>query len=186
MKELVPGLPTEGFQLDAKDAGKIISQKKIWSALGPNAITNFWWKKAHALQEGMARSFQATVHQPEFPLWFTGGKTKSGEFKSENHRPITCLNTQYRWYTCCLLGQANRHLKDHRLMQSDQRGAKEKCGGSIDNLLIDRMVLQDAQRGRRNLSMAWVDVAKAYDSADHHHWLIDMLTYTDFHYGTAR
>ena len=59
-------------------------------------------------------------------------------------------------------------------MQGDQRGAKEKCSGTFDNLLIDQMVLQDAQQRRRNLSMAWVDVAKAYDSVDHH-WLIDMF-----------
>ena len=39
-------------------------------------------------------------------------------------------------------------------MQGDQRGATEKCSGTVDNLLIDRMVLQDAQRGRRNL--AWL------------------------------
>ena len=65
-------------------------------------------------------------------------------------------------------------LKEHGLMQGDQRGAKEKCSGSIDNLLIDRMVLQDAQRGRRSLSMAWVGVAKAYDSLEHH-WLIDIF-----------
>ena len=29
------------------------------------------------------------------------------------------------------------------------------------------MVCQDAERGKRNLSMAWVDVAKAYDSVGH-------------------
>ena len=37
----------------------------------------------------------------------------------------------------------------------------------VDNLLIDRMVCEDAQRGKRNLSMAWIDVAKAYDFFDH-------------------
>ena len=56
----------------------------------------------------------------------------------------------------------------------DQRGAKEKCSDTVDILLMDRMVLQDTQGGRWNLSMAWVDVAKAYDSVDHH-WLIDMF-----------
>ena len=127
--ELVPELPTEGFQLDTKDAGKIISKKKNWSATGPDSITNFWWKKAHVLHEGVARSFQATVHQPEFPLWFTAGKTnlirRPGEPKSETNMPITCLNRQYKWYTSCLLGQANRHVKEHGLVQGDQRGAKE-------------------------------------------------------------
>ena len=34
---------------------------------------------------------------------------------------------------------------------------------------------EDAQRRKRNLSMAWIDVAKAYDSVDHG-WLSEMFT----------
>ena len=37
------------------------------------------------------------------------------------------------------------------------------------------MVCEDAQRGKRNLSVAWIDVAKAYDSVDHG-WLSEMFT----------
>ena len=60
-------------------------------------------------------------------------------------------------------------------MQGEQRGAKGHCSGTIDNLLIDCMVCQDSQRGRRNLSMAWIDVKKAYDSLDHR-WLEQMFS----------
>ena len=34
--------------------------------------------------------------------------------------------------------------------------SKKGCGGTIDNLLIDRMVTQHCHRGRRNLSMGWI------------------------------
>ena len=37
------------------------------------------------------------------------------------------------------------------------------------------MVCEDAQKGKRNLSMAWIDVAKAYESADHG-WLSEKFT----------
>ena len=37
------------------------------------------------------------------------------------------------------------------------------------------MVCEDAQRGKRNLSMVWIDVAKAYDSVDRG-WLSEMFT----------
>ena len=60
-------------------------------------------------------------------------------------------------------------------MQGDQRGAKEGCCGTGDNLLIDKTVCQDSQRGKRNVSMAWVNVRKAYDSVDHG-WLREMFT----------
>ena len=44
---------------------------------------------------------------------------------------------------------------------------------------IDQMVTQDCHRGRRNLSMAWVDVTKAYDSVDHE-WLSEMMSINRF------
>ena len=41
------------------------------------------------------------------------------------------------------------------------------CSGTIDNLLIKKMVTQDCHRGRSNMSMAWIDVKGAFDSVDH-------------------
>ena len=49
----------------------------------------------------------------------------------------------------------------------------DKCSGTVDNLLIDRMVCQDNLRGKLNLSMAWVDVRKAFDTINHR-WLGEM------------
>ena len=48
----------------------------------------------------------------------------------------------------------NDYLTEYNLMESQQRGAKSECSGTMDNLLIDRMVLQDCVRGGRNISMA--------------------------------
>ena len=48
-----------------------------------------------------------------------------------------------------------------------------RCFGTMDNLLIDRAVMLVCHRGKRNLSMAWIDVRKAYDSV-HHDWLCAM------------
>ena len=59
-------------------------------------------------------------------------------------------------------------------MEREQRGAREKCSGTFDNLLIDRMVCQDSQWGKRNLSMALVDVRKAFGMVDDR-WLGEMF-----------
>ena len=66
------------------------------------------------------------------------------------------------------------HLKEFDLMEGQQRGARAGCSGTTDSLLIDRMVTLDCHRGKRNLSMAWVDVRKAYDSVDHT-WLAKVM-----------
>ena len=90
MEEAVPELPTGQFELDAKEAGRIINKKRKWSAPGPDRIANYWWKRARALHDGVAASFQATAAQDDhkFPLWFAGGKTslipKPGSFQSDD------------------------------------------------------------------------------------------------------
>ena len=159
----------------------MINGKRNWSAPGPDRIVNFWWKKATSLHKEIDTCFQATaqLEDLQFPLWFSEGKTtlipKPGEFRSDNQRPITCLNNLYKWYTSCLLAQANQHIETYGSIQREQRGARGNCSGTVENLLIDRMVCEDAQRGKRNFSMAWLDVTKAYDSVDHG-WLSEMFT----------
>ena len=64
-------------------------------------------------------------------------------------------------------------------MEREQRGAREKCSATFDNLLIVQMVCQDSQWGKRNLSMAWVDVRKAFDVVDHI-WLGEMFELHQF------
>ena len=45
---------------------------------------------------------------------------------------------------------------------------------------------EDAQRGKGNLSMAWIDVAKAYDSVDHMVGYLKCSPYTDSPYCLLR
>ena len=179
---LVP--PADLFQLSTEASTKVIKQKRNWSAPGPDRLANFWWKKATCLHQGIATCFAAIGNGEEnYPHWFTGGKTtlipKPGEFISENQRPITCLNTLYKWFTSCLLKPINQNLDRHRLMETEQRGVKSKCSGTTDNLLIDRMVCQDSHNAHKNLSMAWIDVRKAFDSVSHE-WLQEIMSLHKF------
>lgn len=58
-------------------------------------------------------------------------------------------------------------MDKYQLMEKSQRGAKAKCRGTTDNLMIDRRVTLDCHRNKRNLRVAWIDVRKAYDCVDH-------------------
>ena len=110
--------------------------------------------------------------------WYVRGITvlleKLGEWLANNTRPITCTNNIYKWFSSVLLYLFNDHIKRHNLMQMDQRGAKSECSGTLQNLLIDNMVFNDAHDHKRNLSCGWVDVSKAYDSISHK-WMEKML-----------
>ena len=89
MEDIVPNLTKEEFKVNSCDAGKIISGKRNWSAPGSDRITTFWWKKACVLHDGVAKSFQATVHQAQFPLRFSGVRTtpipKPGDLRKKTN-----------------------------------------------------------------------------------------------------
>ena len=183
-EKLVPVPRQDSFQLNKTKCAEAIKKKRNWSAPGPDRIANYWWKRAVTLHEGTAASFNTILTgEVGYPSWFTGGKTnlipKPGELSSQNQRPITCLNTQYKWFTTCLLSPMDEHLETHNLLEEEQRGARTKCSGTMDNLMIDRMVCRDSRNGSRNLSMAWIDVRKAFDSVSHA-WLQEMMTMHKF------
>ena len=156
--------------MDPADAAKVLAKKENWSAPGSDRLANFWWKRAESLHGGVATAFEAISSiDGKYPLWFSQGKTslipKPGEFICDNQRPIPCLNTMYKWYTSCLLVPTDKHLDDYVLMEGAQRGARVGCSGTMDNLLVDRMVTQDCHRKKRK---------KAYDSIGHG-WLEEMM-----------
>ena len=45
--------------------------------------------------------------------------------------------------------------------EKDEWRVGEGCGSTSDNLMIDKMVSMDCHRGKRNLSVAWVEGKKA-------------------------
>ena len=82
---------------------KVIVKKRNWIAPGPDRIVNYWWKRMETLHESVGLSFRKLgLDDNDVPLWFTQGKTslipKPSAFSSDNTRPITCLNTIYKWY----------------------------------------------------------------------------------------
>ena len=93
--------------------------------------------------------------------------SKTENPKAKDHRPITLLNTMYKLITSVMDARLRKHQEQYNYIQIDQRGCTPGSMGCIDNLLIDKAVLEDAQFGRKNLSCTWIDVKKAFDSINH-------------------
>ena len=123
----LPQRTEEDWVLEISEVVALIKKKKNWSAPGPERIANFWWKRATALHQCVTIAFQAiTACEESYSSWFCTGKTslipKPGEFCSANKRPITCLNTLYKWFTSCTLGPMDQHLDKYGLMGVQQQG----------------------------------------------------------------
>ena len=177
--QLIPDVYDGDLEITMDVCKNTVRKKKNWSAPGPDKITNFWWKKLPCIMKLIVDLFHNIINVLlTIERWVCAGRVallpKEGVWSEANQRPITCLNTIYKWITSVLLHFHNEHLNKYRLSQVDQRGAMKNSSGTVNNLLIDDVVMRDARMHHRNLFCYWVDVRKAFDSVSHS-WLIKML-----------
>ena len=180
----MPQHPQQHLKISPLISSTIASKKKRnWSAPGYDKITNFWIKKLTVLHKDLTSALTQIINSEITLLaWLQEGRCvmipKKESPSAKDHRPITCLNTTYKAITSVINDMLNKHEERHQLMQVDQRGCKHGSMGCIDNLLIDKAILEDAQSNRKNISCVWVDVKKAFDSVSYA-WLECCL----HHYG---
>ena len=67
----------------------------------------------------------------------------------QNYRPITCLLKMYENFTSIV---------------AERKGCWRESYGGRDQLLINKMVVEEVKLRKKNLSMAWIDYRKAFDS----------------------
>ena len=113
------------------------------------------------------------------PEWLVTCRTvllpKSNETaQAKNYRPTTYQNITYKLFT----GMINSFIIDHcttnNIITPDQAGGKQGSWGCTDQLLINKMILDEAKQHRRNLLMMWFDYKKAFDSVPHD-WILKAL-----------
>ena len=62
----------------------------------------------------------------------------------------------------------------YNLLPVEQKGWRRNSRGTKDQLLIDKMVLNDCKKRHNDLEMAWIDCKKAYDMIPHS-WILESL-----------
>ena len=127
----------------------------------------------------MTEAIKECLLNPELcPTWLTTIKTilipKSEETnKPKNYRPITCLSTFYKIIISIIKNRIH-HLTSKNMLPMEQKGCKKGSYGCKDQLLINKAILEEAKKKRKNLSTAWIDYKKAFDSIPHD-WIIKCL-----------
>ena len=118
-------------------------------------------------------------HPEKCPHWLTEGLTyllpKTNDTRNpKNYRPITCLPTMYKLLTSIITDRTYLYLEHNKMLPTEQKGCKRGSYGCKDQLLINKMVLEDCHTRKKNLSTAWIDYRKAYDSVPHS-WIIKVM-----------
>ena len=151
-----------------------------WKAPGPDGIQGFWFKAFTNVHTRIADGLQECLTQGWVPKWMTVGRTSlfmKDPVKgtaADNYRPIACLPLMWKLLTGIFAEKMYQHLEANNLLPDEQKGCRKRSRGTKDQLLIDKMILKDAKRGIKNLSMAWIDYKKAYDMVPHS-WLLEVL-----------
>ena len=67
-----------------------------------------------------------------------------------------------------------KYMDDENLISKEQKGCYRGSKGCKDQLLISKAILQECERRKKNLSMAWIDYQKAFDRVPHR-WIIKSI-----------
>ena len=157
-----------------------IQKSSSWKAPGQDGIANFWLKHITALHEDLTHAYNTCIKHPEqSPGWLTSGTTfllpkTTDTANPKNYRPITCLPTMYKILTSILTERTYQHLIQNSLLPAEQKGCKRGSYGCKDQLLINKVIVENAKSRKKNLTTAWVDYKKAFDSVPHS-WIIKCL-----------
>ena len=65
-------------------------------------------------------------------------------------------------------------------MTPEQRGGKKDCYRCKDQLMINSAILENCKKRKKNLSTAWIDYKKAFDSVPHS-WILKCLQMYKIH-----
>ena len=133
-----------------------------------------------SLHQDLTNAYNDCICNPETcPDWLRIGITyllpKTEDTKnSKNYRPITCLPTTYKMLTSIITERVYNHLDENDLLPKEQKGCRKGSYGCKDQLLINKAIIEDAKKKKKNLSKAWIDYKKAFDSVPHD-WILKCL-----------
>ena len=112
------------------------------------------------------------------PLWMTAARPmlcqKDPQKGNAVDRPITCIPIMWKLMAGIIADNLYKMFEKSDILPMEQKGCRRKSRGTKDQLLIDKMILNDCRKGHKNLAMAWVDYKKAYDMVPRS-WIIECL-----------
>ena len=157
-----------------------------WKSPGPDKLPNFWIKQFKSLHKPMAIAYSVVINDPQqIPEWLVEGTTNLLHKKEEtwipkNYRSIACLPTTFKILTSVITNRLYNHLENESIMTPEQRGGKKDCYGCKDQLMINNAILENCKAKKKNVSTAWIDYKKAFDSVPHS-WILRCLQMYKIH-----
>ena len=148
------------------DKQKIAQQSKKFAnrrAPGPDGVQGYWFKNFSACYQRIADQLNEILKGDDIHEWMTYHRTvlclrnPSSRGVVDNFRPISCLPVMWKLMTEIIAESLYSYLDESNVLSNEQKGCRKTTCGTKDQLLIDKMILEDRRKRKTNLVMAWVD-----------------------------
>ena len=145
-----------------------------------NKVPNFRLNVFESIHNSIVNCLNKAMTNSELnPKCFTQGVRyllpKSNETNiPKNYRPITCLPTMYKILISIITERTFNFLDNNNILPTEQKGCKRESYGCKDQLFINDMLPDNSRSSCKNLSTAWIDYRKTFDSIPHS-WLLRFL-----------
>ena len=74
---------------------------------------------------------------------------------SNNNNNNSYLPSTYKILTSIITERVYKHLDENDLLSKEQKGCRRGSYGCKDQLLINKAIIEDAKKRKKNLSTAW-------------------------------
>ena len=156
-----------------EDVKGTLKKSHKWKSPGKDKIPNFWLNSLTSVHQPLVNSLNDIMKHPDkMPPWLSDGitylipKTKETD-NPKNYRPITCLTTTYKLLSAIITDKIHLFLNENDILPIEQKGCKKNCYGCKDQLMINKAIIETCKKKHHNLSAAWIDYRKAFDSVPH-------------------
>lgn len=121
----------------------------------------------------------------QLPQFLAQGKTyiipkNHNTVDPANYRPITCLQTLYKIISSTIYKKIEQHLQKYNIITEEQKGCRKNNQGCKEELIVDSVIMKQAEKQQRNLKTCFIDYKKAFDSVPHS-WIEKVLEIYKIH-----
>ena len=143
---------SKNYQINLKAFQQVLSTTKNNGAPGPDNITTYAIKRLPSTHTFLADLFIDTFENANpLPGWLGKGKTiflpkNQVTEAAKNYGPIACLNITYNLCTSLLNILLDDHCTINNIKTVEQGGGRKHGWGCIEQLLINKMVLDQVKK----------------------------------------
>ena len=122
-------------------------------------MQGYWFKAFDSLHKPIANALQKCVVEGDVPEWMVSGRTvliqkdPAKGTNARNYRSIACLPLMWKLLSGMFVDRVFTHLLGYQLLLEEQKGERKKSRGTKDQLLIDKTILKEVKRLKKNVVM---------------------------------